>query len=102
MEIFLGAVLLGLIPGFIARHKGRSFWAWWFFGALLWIVAFPVSLFLKRDTEVLRERELQGGHKKRCSECAETVKAEAVVCRYCGFRFAPETSDQVQDRLVGE
>jgi hypothetical protein len=27
---------------------------------------------------------------KRCPDCAETVLADARVCRYCGFRFEPE------------
>jgi hypothetical protein len=28
---------------------------------------------------------------KRCPDCAETVRAAARVCRYCGFRFESET-----------
>jgi cytochrome c-type biogenesis protein len=55
-EVLLGRVLLivvtaltllGLIPGFIARSKGRSFLTWWFFGATLLPVALPMAWLLK-------------------------------------------------------
>ncbi len=31
---------------------------------------------------------------KICPECAETVKAAAKVCRYCGYRFEDNTKDK--------
>jgi Uncharacterised protein family UPF0547 len=33
-------------------------------------------------------RDSDGDQLKRCPECAEWVKDAALVCRYCGFRFA--------------
>jgi hypothetical protein len=39
--------LLGLIPGAIASKKGRSFALWWFFGAMLFIVALPMAILMK-------------------------------------------------------
>lgn len=42
----VGAVALGLIPASIASRKGRSFTEWWLFGALLFIVAMPMSLLI--------------------------------------------------------
>jgi hypothetical protein len=30
---------------------------------------------------------------KQCPDCAETILAEANVCKHCGYRFAPTTSD---------
>lgn len=40
-------IILGLIPAFIARSKGRKFYDWWFFGAALIFVALPASLLIK-------------------------------------------------------
>jgi cytochrome c-type biogenesis protein len=49
-------IILGLIPAFIARSKGRKFYDWWFFGAALIIVALPAALLLKpKDDAVDQE-----------------------------------------------
>jgi hypothetical protein len=48
MTIIVLAALLGLITGGIAASRGHSFFLWWLYGALLFIVAFPHSLFLRR------------------------------------------------------
>ncbi len=41
------AVLLALIPATIAKRKGWSFFGWWCYGFLIWIVALPHALLLK-------------------------------------------------------
>jgi len=42
------AVIIGLIPAAIAAGKGRSFLAWWLYGAMIFIVALPHALLLRR------------------------------------------------------
>lgn len=48
---FLGLSVLGLIPAWIARSKGRSFVQWWFFGIGLFPVALPAALVMKPRAE---------------------------------------------------
>lgn len=48
-NLLIGVILLtllGLIPGIIASRKGRNFFDWWFFGALLFPVALPIAFFM--------------------------------------------------------
>ena len=45
--VFILAILIGLIPAFIAKSKGYNFWIWWLGGALFFIVVIIAVLILK-------------------------------------------------------
>lgn len=89
--IFIMAMLIGLIPAAIAKSKGRSFGAWWIYGTLLWIVALPHSLVVTPAPA--------SGFDKVCPECAERVRTEAKVCRYCGYRFTEQDLEESRNEV---
>ena len=84
MEFLFLVVLLGLIPAVIARSKGRSFFGFWIYGALLFIVALPHVLLAKPNVTALEAQQLSSGAHRKCPHCAEVIKQEARVCRFCG------------------
>ena len=54
LAFVLAPICIGLIPAYIAKRKGRSLVAWWFYGAAIFIVALPHSLAIKPADRVNR------------------------------------------------
>lgn len=89
MELLILCALLGCIPGAIASSKGRSFFPWWVYGALLFIVALIHSLCLSKRYNNIDTYPQTDGLAK-CPFCAEVIRKEAIRCKHCGSDIHPQ------------
>jgi hypothetical protein len=89
---------LAFIPASIAKSKGRSFWLWWFYGWMLFLVALIHAVSLSEDQAALEERAISSGERRKCPQCAESIKNDAVVCHFCGYDMAPLLAQEAEAR----
>ena len=63
LGLLIGMALVGLIPGFIAKSKERSFWAFWLLGACFFWPGFIAVLIVKnKKKERIRNETGVDGH----------------------------------------
>lgn len=93
MEFIAGFILwvvLSAIAAAIADNKGRRGGAY-FAAALLLspLIGIIAALSVEHDQARIEHKALKKGIRRKCPQCAELIKPDAVVCRYCGNEFAP-------------
>lgn len=78
--VLIGLLSFGAITAKIASDKGGSATLWFIAGALLPLIALLLAIFL--SSESVNSRAF-----KKCPKCAESVRREALICRFCNYEF---------------
>lgn len=102
MELFLLWIALSVIVGYFWRSKGLSFGV----GVLLSIllsapIGFVIGLVREADPKQQEADKLASGTQRKCPFCAEIIKTEAKVCRFCG-RDVPAPPPVTPNQTIAE
>jgi ribosomal protein L32 len=92
-----GVAAIRQVPNLGSVVVINLFLGWTFIG---WVVALAMAM--RSRAHVPDESALQESGAKKCPDCAETVLANARVCKHCGYRFAPPADGKAQSKPTSQ
>ena len=83
MAFFIIFLICSLTCSYLANEKGRN----WLLGFILGLLGGPIGLAFillwPKNQKVIDEKALFYGELKKCQACAELIKIDAKICRFC-------------------
>jgi len=96
--VAIQAVFSGILASILADRKGHSEGAWFVAGLFLGVFGLIAAAGLPDMYARQGQHTPASGASRTCPDCAEPIRAEARVCKYCGHAFSDEDliTDAVQ------
>jgi hypothetical protein len=89
MHVLLVSLLFGIVSGLVAHNRARNALGWFIAGCIIGPFALLVALL---------PVALKPGVTRQCPACSETIREDALLCRYCRSDLRPHKSANKEAR----
>ena len=102
IALIISWIAFGFITAKVAESKGRPFSTWLIYG----FICFPLAMLYLAMSKPSDKTLTDSGKFRKCPFCAEMVRREAKLCRYCGKELPypeplKEEQHNLRDALIG-
>lgn len=89
LSLLVWSIIFAVIATIVASAKGLSLGKWAAIGFILGPIGVIWSLVTPKNEAAIAKRQVEAGEMKVCPFCAENIKVDAAICKYCGEEQPP-------------